>query len=81
MRLSPRVKKIASIHREAGIMLAWFIQWTTQLNQADHVAFAAVTVLTMAAIGGGLALVAEVLLMRLAAGRSGAPEHHGPSGR
>ena len=61
-------------------MLAWFIQWTTQLNQTDHLAFAVVTVLTMATIGVGIAVVAEVLLMRLSSGKSGAPEHHHPSG-
>jgi len=60
-------------------MLAWFIQWTTQLNQTNHVGFAAVTVLTMAAIGIGLAGTAELILRRLAAKSSGAPDPH-PSG-
>ena len=60
-------------------MLAWFIQWTTQLNQTNHVGFAAVTVLTMAAIGIGLAGMAEVILKRLA-GKPGAPEHQHPPG-
>lgn len=62
-------------------MLAWFIEWTTQLNQTNSLAFAGVTVLTMATVGGGIAVVAEVLLTRLAAGKPGAPEHHHPSGR
>lgn len=57
-------------------MLAWFIEWTTQLNQSNHIGFAAVTVLTMAGIGIGLAGSAEVILKRLS-GKSGAPEHHG----
>ena len=56
-------------------MLAWFIEWTTQLNQTSHIGFAAVTVLTMAAIGIGLAGTAELLITRLS-GKSGAPEHH-----
>lgn len=62
-------------------MLAWFIQWTTQLNQTNHLAFAAVTVLTMATVGVGIAVFAEVLLMRLGMGKSGAPKHHHPSDR
>ena len=61
-------------------MLTWFIQWTAQLNQTNHVAFAAVTVLTMTTIGVGIAVVAEVVLMRLSAGKSGAAGHHHPSG-
>jgi uncharacterized membrane protein len=61
-------------------MLAWFIDWTTQLNEDNRVAFAAVTVLTMATIGVGIAVVAEVLLKRLSAGKSGAPaQHHSPN--
>jgi len=60
-------------------MLDWFIQWTTQLNQTNHVGFAVVTVLTMAAIGIGLAGTAELIIRRLAA-HSGATEHHHPSG-
>lgn len=59
-------------------MLAWFIDWTTQLNQTHHVGFAIVTVLTMASIGIGLAGTAEWILKRIAA-QSGAPDHH-PSG-
>jgi hypothetical protein len=59
-------------------MLAWFIEWTTQLNQTNHIAFAAVTVLTMAVIGIGLAGTAEALIRRFS-GKSGAPDHH-PSG-
>jgi len=81
MRLALRVKKMPTNAAEGRIMLAWFIQWTTQLNQTDHVAFAAITVLTMATIGGGLAVVAEVLLRRLSTGNSGAAEAHHPSGR
>lgn len=61
-------------------MLAWFIQWTTQLNQTSHAAFAVVTVLTMATIGVGIAVVAEVLLKRLSAGKPGAPQPHHPPG-
>ncbi|HSI58129.1 MAG TPA: hypothetical protein VLA16_11275 [Ideonella sp.] len=61
-------------------MLAWFIEWTSQLNQTNHLAFAAVTVLTMATIGVGIAVVAEVILKRLSAGKSGSAGHHHPSG-
>ena len=57
-------------------MLAWFIEWTTQLNQTNHLAFAVVTVLTMATVGGGIAVVAELLLKLFGASRSGAPDHH-----
>ena len=60
-------------------MLAWFIQWTTQLNQNNHVGFAAVTVLTMATIGVGIAVLAELLLVRLSGRKSAAPDHH-PTG-
>lgn len=62
-------------------MLAWFIEWTTQLNQTNHLAFAVVTVLTMATVGGGIAVVAELLLARFGIGKSGSPKHHHPSGR
>ena len=62
-------------------MLAWFVEWTTQLNQSNHLSFAVVTVLTMATIGVGIAVVAEVLLLRLASGKSGASEHRHPPGR
>lgn len=62
-------------------MLAWFIEWTTQLNQTNPFAFAVVTVLMMATVGGGIAVIAEVLLLRLATGKAGAPEHHHPSDR
>lgn len=61
-------------------MLTSFIQWTAQLNQTNHVGFAVVTVLTMATIGVGIAVVAELVLMRLSTGKPGAPEHHHPSG-
>lgn len=61
-------------------MLDWFIQWTAQLNQTNHVGFAVVTVLTMATIGVGIAVVAEWVLMRLSTGKPGAPSHHHPSG-
>ncbi|WP_374675405.1 hypothetical protein [Ideonella sp.] len=53
-------------------MLAWFIDWTTQLNQTNHLAFAVVTVVTMASIGVCIAMVAELVLKRLSAGKSGA---------
>jgi hypothetical protein len=62
-------------------MLTWFIEWTTRLNQTHSLAFAVVTVSTMAALGVGIAVVAEWLLVRLAAGRPGAPGHHHPSDR
>lgn len=59
-------------------MLAWFIEWTTQLNQTNRLGFAVVTVLTMVAIGVGIAVVVEVLLKRLSAGKSAAAgSHHG----
>lgn len=61
-------------------MLAWFIEWTTQLNQTNHWAFAVVTVLTMVTIGVGIAAVAELILTRLSRGKSGAPGHHHTSG-
>lgn len=57
-------------------MLAWFVQWTAQLNQTNHIAFAVVTVLTMAAIGVCIAVTAELILKWLSVGKSGAPEHH-----
>jgi len=60
-------------------MLDWFIQWTAQLNQTNHVGFAVVTVFTMAGIGVGIAVVAEVLLKRVSTGKSGAASHHHPS--
>jgi hypothetical protein len=53
-------------------MLDWFIQWTTQLNQSNHLGFAVVTVVTMASIGVAIAVVAEVILKRLSGGKSGA---------
>jgi hypothetical protein len=56
-------------------MLAWFIEWTTQLNRTNPPAFAAVTVVTMATIGVAIALVAELLLRRLGASKRGAPVH------
>lgn len=60
-------------------MLDWFIQWTTQLHETNHLAFAAVTVLTMVAIGVAIAVAAELVLKRLSGGRSGAPgQHHSP---
>lgn len=57
-------------------MFAWFIEWTTQLNQTDHLAFAIVTVLTMALSGIGIAMTAELVLKRFGASKSSAPEHH-----
>lgn len=57
-------------------MFAWFLEWTTQLNQTDRLGFAIVTVLTMAAVGIGIAVVAEVLLKQFGATKSGAPEHN-----
>lgn len=57
-------------------MFAWFLEWTTQLNQTNHLGFAIVTVLTMAGVGIGIAVLAEVLLKLFGAARSGAPEHH-----
>lgn len=61
-------------------MLAWFIEWTTRLNQTDHLAFAAVTVLTMAGIGVAIAVTAELVLKKLSAGKSAAAGHHHPPG-
>jgi hypothetical protein len=60
-------------------MLDWFIQWTTQLNQSNHLGFAVVTVVTMASIGVAIAVVAEVILKRLSGGKSGAAGQN-PSG-
>jgi hypothetical protein len=60
-------------------MLDWFIQWTTQLNQTNHLGFAVVTVVTMASIGVAIAVVAEVILKRLSGGKSGAAGQN-PSG-
>lgn len=62
-------------------MLAWFVEWTTQLNRTNHLAFAIVTVLTMAGVGVGIAVFAELLLMRLGIGKPGASEHPHGSGR
>jgi hypothetical protein len=36
--------------------------------------------LTMVTIGVGIAVVAEVVLVKLAGRKPGAPEHHHPSG-
>jgi hypothetical protein len=66
---------------ETCFMLAWFIEWTTQLNQTNRLAFAVVTVLTMVTVGVGIAVVTELILVRLGIGKSGAPEHHHRSGR
>jgi hypothetical protein len=60
-------------------MLDWFIQWTTQLNQTNHIGFAAVTVATMVTIGVTIAVVAEVILKQLSGGKSGAAGQN-PSG-
>ncbi|MDP1651843.1 MAG: hypothetical protein Q8L56_03875 [Rhodocyclaceae bacterium] len=57
-------------------MLDWFIEWTTQLNQTDHLLFGLVTVLTMALTGIGIAGLVELLLKGMGAGKSGAPDHH-----
>lgn len=57
-------------------MLDLFLEWTTQLNQTNHLGFATVTVLTMAFVGIGIAVVAELLLKQFDAGKPGAPEHH-----
>jgi hypothetical protein len=59
-------------------MFSWFIEWTTQLNQTNRLAFAFVTVLTMVAVGGGIAIVAETLLKRLGITKSSAPRHDHP---
>ena len=61
-------------------MLAWFIDWTTQLNQNNRVGYAVVTVLTMATIGVSIAVVVELLLKRLSAGKSAAAGRHHPPG-
>lgn len=55
-------------------MLSRFFAWTTQLNQTDPLAFAIVTVLTMATVGIAIAVTAEWLLARLAGHKRGAPE-------
>lgn len=60
-------------------MLVSFIEWTTELNRTNPLGFATVTVLTMATVGGAIALTAEFLLTRLSGGKSSAPDHH-PSG-
>jgi hypothetical protein len=57
-------------------MLAWFVQWTAQLNQTNHIAFAVVTVLTMATIGVCIAVAAELILHGISAGKSRAAHHH-----
>jgi hypothetical protein len=61
-------------------MFAWFIQWTAQLNQTNHIGFAMVTVLTMVTIGVGIAVVVEWILKQVSTESSGAPKHHHPSG-
>ena len=60
-------------------MFARFVEWTTQLNQTDHLGFALVTVLTMA--GVGVAVVAELLLGRLGIGKATASPGRGPASR
>lgn len=57
-------------------MFSWFLEWTAQLNQTNHLGFAIVTVLTMAGVGIGIAVIAELLLKQFGAAKSGAPEHH-----
>jgi hypothetical protein len=57
-------------------MFSWFLEWTAQLNQTNHLGFAIVTVLTMATVGIGIAVIAELLLKQFGAAKSGAPEHH-----
>ncbi len=56
-------------------MFASFLEWTTQLNQTNPLGFAIVTVLTMASVGVGVAVVAELLLKKFGAAKSGAPKH------
>lgn len=56
-----------------------FLNWTTELNRTQPLAFALVTVATMASIGVAIAVTAEVLLTRLSPRSSGAPaDSHGP---
>lgn len=62
-------------------MFARFVEWTTQLNQTDHLGFALVTVLTMAGVGVGVAVVAELLLGRLGIGKATASPGRGPASR
>lgn len=57
-------------------MLASFIEWTTELNRTHPLGFAVVTVLTMATVGGAIALTAEFVLKKLSGGKSSAPDHH-----
>lgn len=55
--------------------MQWFIELTTRLNETNHLGFAIATVLTMAGVGTGIAVIAEVLLKMFGATKSGAPEH------
>lgn len=55
-------------------MLSAFFEWTTHLNRTDPWAFALVTVLTMATVGGAIALIAEGVLSKLSGGKSAAAD-------
>lgn len=58
-------------------MLSWFIEWTTRLNQDQHLAFALVTVVVMAATGIGISLVTEGFfrLLGIRPDKEGRPQH------
>jgi hypothetical protein len=43
-------------------MLTWFIEWTTRLNETNHLAYALVTVAVMALMGISIAMIAELIL-------------------
>lgn len=55
-------------------VLTWFIEWTTQLNRTDPLAFAIVTVLTMSLTGVAIAVVAEFFLKKLSQHGGGAKD-------
>ena len=42
-------------------MITQFIEWTTHLSRTSNVAFAFVTVVTMAVVGIGLSLTVEII--------------------
>jgi hypothetical protein len=53
------------------------IGWITELNRSDHTAFAAVTVLTMAGLGGFIASVIELFFVLVGIRTARSPRYRG----
>jgi hypothetical protein len=71
-----RSRRESSGIREGGsVVISDFIQWTTHLNQTNHLAFALVTVGLMTATGLAIAVVAE-LVFKLLGIRTDRLRHH-----